>query len=270
MQSTVNLFKALPVENKKTKVNNVLMAETIRRGFIFSPEVVANYSEEELTRIAVGLTPEEINSSFHKSWDKVRDASDEQLFIEQITHYITTYGFEAVGVYKESSIYIPNEKLEIPSLKEGLKLVVINGLTKKELKEKLLNLLSGIALKEDTMRDVVEVAIFVEFDEKDIEKIQNKEAKVMMYDYLGKVPSDPIEFLRYVIFKTIGKSLLIKSPGVIAQIKEAEHLGVVRLFQEYDLDKLSSIFYRYKPLFLAFRSQKKLKQIITKVTRLAI
>lgn len=278
MKSTIKLFKAVPITVKKTKkASKELLEKTIRQGFIFSPEVVYNYSncDELIKLIEVGITPEELNSSFHKSWKKVKEASMEQLVAEQMVHYITTYGFKSLGIYDENSVYIPNEKLEIPEVKEDIKLTVIKGYTKKELKEKLLKLLdSGIALKEDTIDDVVDVALFVKLDEKEIGAIKNKEVRVIMYDYLGLIPVNNVEFLRFVVYKQIGKTLLIKSPELIEELKEHNYMSIVRLFHEYEkqhgLNKLAEIFYRFKPIFLAFRKNTEMKRIVNRIRRLAV
>lgn len=75
MKSTINLFRALPIEHDGTaECSDVVLRETLRRGFIFSPEVVYNYSERELLQFIdeISLTPEQINSSFHKSWKRWR------------------------------------------------------------------------------------------------------------------------------------------------------------------------------------------------------
>ncbi|MEK6881722.1 MAG: hypothetical protein AABY22_19040, partial [Nanoarchaeota archaeon] len=226
MKSTIRLFRALPVKEKglvpelSTKKSNELLEKTIRRGFIFSPEVIANYSNyDDLIRLIekeVGLTPEQLNASFHKSWEKIKTASIEQLVIEQIIHYFTTYGFESLGIYNKDSVYIPNEELNIPQLEEGINLVIIKGYTKEELKEKLLTLLqSGIALSEDTIKDVMDVAVFTEFNEQDVSTVRNKEVKAQLYEYLDLVPSNPTEFLRYAIYKTINKTLIIKNKEII-------------------------------------------------------
>ena len=123
MISTLKLFRALPIKSKqKAEIGKSLLEKTIQRGFIFSPEVMYNYSEKELIQLTndigkeIGLTPEQMNSSFHKSWKKIKEANIEQLVIEQIIHYITTYGFEKLGIYSHDSVYIPNEELKIPSI----------------------------------------------------------------------------------------------------------------------------------------------------------
>lgn len=277
MKSTIRLFKALPIKFKKDKeASETLLNHAIKKGFIFSPEVVANYSEQELLKYIedIGLTPEQMNSSFHKSWEKVRTADIEQLVMEQLVHYFTTYGFEALGIYSEDSVYIPNEKLEIPEVLD-LNLTIIKGYTHDELKEKLLKLLTmGVALKEDTIKDVLDVALFVRLSEDEIESVRNKEVKIALYDYLGLIPSIPTEFLRFCVYKSTDKTLLIKSPEAITEIKGTQNIDVIRLFEKYEakygLDKLAETFYRFKPLYLAFRTNKRLKVIINKIRRLAV
>jgi len=275
------LFKAVPITSKrKKKAGDSLLKKTIEKGFIFAPEVVYNYSERELLELIkkiekeVGLSGKQMNSSFHKSWTKVRDSSMFQLLIEQIFHYITTYGYEALGIYDKDSVYIPNEKLEIPDLEGGITLTIIKGYKKTELKQKLLELLNqGLALGEDTVKDVVDVSLFVDMNEREIELVRNKETKAILYDYLGKFPESPIEFLRFLVYKSTKKTLLIKDKATIEKIKSEQNIDVLRLFREYrskhGLGKLAQIFFRFKPLFLAFRTNSGLKPIINRIRKLA-
>jgi len=274
MKSIIRLFKAVPIKYKKEKKSSeYIFKESMYRGFVFTPEVIFNYSEKDLMDLIkiveneVGLNPKQMNSSFHKSWSKVRDSSLFQLVIEQIIHYWTTYGFERLGIYNKDSVYIPNEDLNIPELEEGITLTVIKGYTKEELKEKLLSLLSrGIALKEDTVKDVIDVSLFLDLNEEEIESIKNKETKIALYDYLGKFPENPIEFLRFIIYKSIKQTLLIKDKETIKKIKENQNVDVLRLFRsyrdKYGLENLAQIFFRFKPLFLAFRTNSGLKPVI--------
>ena len=148
MRSFLNLFKALPIEKiGKKDPSNELLKKTIKMGFIFSSEVIFNYSEKDLNSIIIeiekiiGLDPTKLNSTFHKSWGRVKDSPMEILVIEQILHYITTYGFERLGIYNENTIYIPTEELKIPRLNiDMIPLVVIKGYTKEEFKEKVFKL----------------------------------------------------------------------------------------------------------------------------------
>lgn len=308
MKATIKLFKALPIKTRQKKLpTKELLEKTIKRGFIFSPEVIYNYSNyDELIKLVeevFGITSEKVNASFHKSWKKVKEADIEQLIVEQIAHYLTTYGkkdtagymfqkmhlenwkvdnlgkkvisLEDLDVEKitdKDYIYIPKEALDIPEIEiDEIKLVVIRGYTKPELKVKLLKLLnSGVALKEETINDVVDVALFVDIDEKDIEVVKNKEVRVILYNYLDLVPENPVEFLRYAVYLATDETLLIKSKELIAKIKEGKNIKIVKLFKNYDLKRLAEIFLRFKPIFLAFRTNAELKRIINKIRKLAV
>lgn len=80
MKSTIRLFKAVLVESKTGKTNEQIHRKTLSEGFFFAPEVIGNYSDSELenlfeiTKKEIGLNVKQANSSFHKSWQKVRDA----------------------------------------------------------------------------------------------------------------------------------------------------------------------------------------------------
>lgn len=296
MKSLLRLFKAVEIKSKRRKqTSKSLLKQTLKYGFIFSPEVIFNYTEadlHDLTKIItkeIGLTPEQLNSSFHKSWQKIKEADIEQLVVEQLAHYLTTYGKESPKDYliekevqfgvphlaekiielgdfrsdkinEKDYVYFPKEILDIPEIDiEGINIVVIKGYTIAEIKEKLLDLLgSGIALKEDTVKDVVDVFKFMEIKLDNVDIIKNKEVKIALCDHLKLFPEDPIEFLRFVIFIITNNTLLIKNKGSIEKIKETQKgKEVVKLFRDYEkrygLEKLSSIFYRFRPIFLAFR-----------------
>lgn len=281
MLSTIRLFKALPVKEKITAINSDfknVMQRTVSSGFIVDPSVVAEYNIDttlDLINKVYGRDSRELNQTFHKSFAKVRDASLEQLYFEQIIHYMTTYGAEEIGVFSHDSVYIPTEKLEAPELEDGVRLVIIRGLTKQEIKSELLKLLkTGVALSESTVKDVLDVVAYVGFTEADVDNVANKEVKSALYDYLGIVPSGPVEFLRYAVYRSTGKTLLIKNRTTVNAIKESTTISVTRLFDLYEerngLAPLASIFYRYKPLFLAFRTNTKLKKTINKIRRLAV
>jgi hypothetical protein len=281
MQSTIRLFKALPIEAKtgrKKKVSKALLEKTIRHGFVFSQEVVNSYSADALDKIVskIGLSPEQINSSFHKSWKKVKDADIQILIIEQIVHYITTYGFEGLRIYDKSTVFVPEEALTIPEIDtKQMPLAVINGYTKIELKQKILQMLdSGMALQDTTKNDVIEVALYVGISEVEVENIKNKEARVALFDYFNMVPENPTEFLRYLVYKTTNKTLLIKNKSMIADIKSKDNLCALKLLTKYEkqfgLGRLAEIFYRFKPIFLAFRTNRNLKTIINRIRKLAV
>lgn len=280
MKSTIRLFRALPIENKnKRNASKKILNETIKRGFIFSPEVVNSYTDIQLMDIIqeiekyVGLTAEQMNSSFHKSWDKVENAPMIQLVMEQYVHYITTYGFKQLGIYNENSVYIPDEVLELPKSNKQMVLTVIKGYTESELKTKLLSLLqSGVALGEDTIEDCTDLFRYLKLTEAELSLIKNKEILIKLYDIFNIIPANAEEFLRYMVYKTTGKTLLIKNEMTHKVIKSS-HVNVLIYFEkyisEYGLEKLSAIFYRYKLLFLSFKSNNNMNHIINRIRKLA-
>lgn len=276
--STLKLFKAVPTHTQKKKNPSKSIGElTINHGFIFSPQVAANYTDKELRSLIdtiskeIGLTPEQMNSTFHKSWKKVRDAPYFQLLVEQAFHYMTTYGYERMGVYDEGTVFIPHERFDVPELKDGIKLVIIKGYTKSQLKEKLLKILnSGIALK--SIDEVVDIANYCGLSEEEVLSLNNKEVRIRLYHELELIPDDPLELLRLALFETTAKTLLINNKGTTKLIEESDH-DVSVLFEEFDENvgykRLAEIFQRFKPLFIAFKHNEKMIPIINKISHLS-
>lgn len=282
MTASIRLFKGVLVKNKKKATPSLdLFVRTIQYGVVLAPEVLANYTGADLDRLVqvvikeVGMSALQMNSTFHKSWQKVQDASLEQLIVEQLWHYVTTYGFRALGIHDQGLIYIPDEVLDIPGLKiDRLPLIVIKGYTKDEFKEKLIQLLaSGVALSEETVHDVVDLVTYLEIAEPELALIKNKEVRTALYDKLGLVPAAATEFLRLLLYKSTGNTLLIQNQQTIKLIKSKDNRDIVNTISKYEqrhgLRKLAEIFYRFRLLFLAFRTNPELKKSINKIRRLA-
>lgn len=284
MKSALNLFKAVPIKGgitpDKTRFETV-NAQFVKSGFVFAPEVLAEYKGEDLKTLVnqvnelYGKDGADLNKSFHKSFAKVRDASMEQLWYEQALHYLTTYGFEQMGFFSHDTVFIPHEDLDIPLITEGFKLTVIRGLSEDELKAELLAFLSsGIALKEATIKDVLEVATVVGVTEAESQEVKNKEVRIALYDYFGYVPSNNLEFLRYMVYKITGMTQIVKSKATIETIKDKfalTHEGMlVKYVDTYGEEELAKLFYRYKPVFLAFRKTTKAKKVVNAIRRSAV
>ncbi len=281
MESLIRLFNAVPVKStSKGKLNKAVMAETNKCGFIFSERVFGNYSESELVRLVervndeIGISAKQMNSAFHKSWKKVATATDEQLVVEQIIHYFTTYGLESLGLYDKDNVYIPDEVLKLPKTNpDKLRLIVINGYTKDEIKEKLMTLLkTGIAMKESTIKDVVDVAMYVKLSKSDIHEVRNKEVKVAMYEFLDMIPDNAIEFIRYLVYRTTDKTLLIKNKQTYNAIKDEKNSKTISILlrkyeMEYGLKPLAEVFNRFKPLFMACRTSSASKSIVNEISK---
>lgn len=209
------------------------------------------------------LSGEELNKTFHKSWEKIKNSSNLELKIHQIIHYISTYGSNF-----ESDIYIPNETLEIPDVK--LVVSVVSSLTKDELVAKCLDLLqSGLALKEETLNDIFFILEELSYEFTGKEKIKNKEAIILIADKYNIFSSKAEELLRYVIYKMTESTLLIKNRETINAIQESEK-DVSKALESINEVKLAEIFNRFKVLFLAIKkAHKNNVSIINKISKLS-
>jgi hypothetical protein len=90
-----------------------------------------------------------------------------------------------------------------------------------------------------------------------------------LYDFYGLAHVNPEEYLRYVIFKVTGETLVIKNKALIAKIK-AGNYQVLDALLEVAPKNLASIFLRYKPLFLAMKSLSKNKTFFNSLRRQSV
>ena len=123
MKSIIRLFKAVPIKSRRKKnPSKDIMNRTLKKGYILSPEVMFNYPDVyhilDLVEEELFVDSTQINSSLHKSWNKVKNSPLEFLLFEQLFHYITTYGYQAMDIYNDDTVFIPNERLDIPEIDE--------------------------------------------------------------------------------------------------------------------------------------------------------
>lgn len=288
VKALLRLFKGYEVDEtfevNDDEAKNKLLELGLMNGILFedltyaiSPTILISCFD------MYGVKAEEWNNTFHKSFQTVLDSPIQVLVAQQLIHYFTTYGLESMGLYNKDLVYIPAEKLEIPDFEGKVKLAVIHPLTKQEIGNKLVVLLSsGIALSPQTLADV---KILIEYIDKcDIEKIKNREIKNILYDMYDIVPSNNMEFFRYLIYKTTGGTLLIKNKTMINKIKKCNKTYAYNLIKQYvktngSYKELAKIFLRYKDLFLAYKihdmdveylsNRKDMNKIINKVSKLA-
>lgn len=232
--------------------------EGLKYGILIPDTASENIIKEAIEQY--GKDGEKWNQTFHKDFEIVKNAPIEDLIMQQLIHYITTYGFESLGFYDSNLVYLPKEKLEIPELVvENIELVPIKPITAEELQEKLMILLtSGIALSEQSVKDIMVLSDYIDKDRFD--EIVNREIKVTLYDKYNIMPKNPDEFFRYLIFKTTGDTLKINNSQLINKIKNSDKEKALAMLESYitnnGLAKLSSIFLRNKNLFLAFKVKK--------------
>lgn len=266
-EATLRLFNAIQVRSKAPK-EIFPLKRTLRNGYILDPAVYPTAKLLDTIESIIGISGEKANATFHKSWAVVRDTPMEVLVCQQILHYITTYGFEELGFYHKDTIYIPHEPLNLPAIQKDIPLIVIRGMTAQEILDKIIDLGSGIALMQETLDDIMTIVEANNYDSDFIDKIANRELKALLYDFYSLVPSDPVEFLRHLISKLTDESLLIKNDYLLGKIKEKNGKFLDTLLVDAP-DDLASIFFRFKPLFLAMKSISRNKTFFNRLRKKA-
>ena len=254
-ESIMYLYKSYLTEEKNEKFTP--NKESLKKGIIIN-----NDCSKSIISLAIntwGIDNYLLNQTFHKSLNTVVKTPIEKLYIQQLIHYITTYGFEELDIYSKDTVYIPKEKLKVPGLKENIKLINITPITKEELKCKLWKLLtSNIALSKKTIECIINLAEYLDITKENINKVNNKEVKTALYDKLNIIPENNIEFFRYLIYKQTERTLLIKDKETMYSLKKSNKEEALKLLNkykdQYSLIPLSEIFNRFKKLFMALKT----------------
>ena len=294
MKSLLKVFKSLPEGSLLTRIYSneeleSLDKRTLKFGFIIDFNAKINIPREYLEEIIsyikdnYGYDLLELNRGFFSNFNYPKEYSREDVFINQILHYITTYGFESLlGKYNEDCVYIPERELFLSDSQDSVKIHVIKSISKEEIKLRVKGLLnSGVALSSDTLLNLINIIEYLNLDI-DIDSVKNKEVKVYLYESLNLLPSNPEEFLRYLLYKAREYSINKKS---FLLIKDSESINALKSFAKYSSDKckelidsyieqnslipLAKVFFRFKPLFLALKSNKELISLVNKLRKLA-
>ena len=315
IKATLNLFKAVPdLSNEKFSAYTLNNEKNLARGFFVTETAfkvcpaVAAASILKFIDEKYGYNILELNQGFYKSFRTVTKLSPQEILANKLLHYMSTYGFERLGIFNRALVYIPNDALELPADAKPVKITVIDAIDNAEIEERLNTLLqSSAALSEETLDDIVTIVNFLGI-ELNVDDIPNKEFAIRLCEILNILPKDPAKFLRYMIYVTTGATLLIKSGATAYQIRRAKKKSEVvdefdnvcvnkedlkSLIKEFNLksrrekvspfddyfsryiarnglEKLASTFHRFKPLWLAFKPHSNyLRQTVNKMRKLA-
>ena len=210
------------------------------------------------------------SNTFHKSLEKVAETPMEELIAEQLTHYFSTYGLESFGL--KAIPYIPPEALNLnldaSVNKRGFTVIkVVDELTAIQYIDNYFK--TTLAPNKMFVEDAIKLLRYTTLDP---EEIASFELKCAQYNRLGLVPDDGATFLRFLIYETTRSTMLIKNCEMINRIK-GEVMNFPDLYKYFDsanLAKLAEVFYRFKPLFLAFKAYPYCASYINKIRRLAV
>jgi hypothetical protein len=268
--ATIRLFNAVQIfGDQKYDIAPDVLQRGIRNGYILDSRIKTDGFLLDTIEKIVGISGEKANAAFHKSWAVIKNTNVEVLVLQQIAHYATTYGYTNLGIYNKNTVYIPSEVLGLPVLEDDLPLVVIKGMTSDELLQRILDLGSGVALSPQSLADIVTIIKSNEYEPEFLDKILNRELRTLLFDLYEMVPSEPVEYLRFLVQKMTGETLLIKNAALIAKIKESDYQLLDSLLVKAPAN-LASIFYRFKPLFLAMKSVSHNKSFFNKLRKNAV
>ena len=259
----IKAFGVCTQESKQLNNRDYVFNEALKRGFIISPELinedVVRFIESEIV---------DYNSTFYKSWEQMKSKSRLEQFIDQILHYMTTYGTN----FQSEFVYTCNDgdRSDVPDIKVYK---VIEVATIEQVVERCIGMLtSGIAMSNDMVSSCVDymVAHNNRIPEGfDVSDIQNREAMIQLCDRLGIHPRSGLEMVRWMVYKVTGNALLIKDRKTIETIKQNTGTINFGVFDERDMIELSKVFFRFKPIFLAFKNSSWNRKAINDIRRLA-
>lgn len=242
-----------------------LNTDAVKKGYIVHPDACTKSVKKFIDELNV-----DYNSTFYKTFEDVLSKSRFELFIDQVCHYASTYG---TGFQGEA--WVPNNEYKDTQVFVFDKYKVITAVSVEEMCNKCLNLMySGIAMKQETIDACVDFVYTAVVKKKfnkesiDIDKIQNREALVVMCSKFGMYPSNAISLFRYIVYAATNETLLIKNRTLIEKIKNSCNAFNFRYLTDREIVALSTIFFRYKPLFLAFKCTMN-SPVINKIRRLA-
>ena len=250
----VKLFN-ISIEDSRNEVDYVTLNNSAMQvGYIVHPNACNLATQEFIYSISGN-----VNSTFYQNWEDVTSKTRFELFIDQLLHYVTTYGTDFAC---EGNGYVPNATPVGPvyiSLFKDYK--VIMPCTEEDVYNRCMDMLtSGIAMKQATIETVVDYVVeyvtvndLLTTGEFDIDDIANREAVTLLCDELGIAPNKKFDLFRYIMYKTTGSTLIIKNKPTINAIIRSNTQFDLNTLSDKQLIGLASIFYRFKPLFLAFK-----------------
>lgn len=281
----IKLFKMAPTHNL-TEHFFAKATDAIDYGLVFLTEDgdICRDIPGSIFQYAVdfyGVDSRRLNNTFYKSFGTVVQATPSELIFDQLLHYFSTYGLEAScnKVYNlETSdikvpLYVPYQALDLPetdvSKNQKITIIQLASVTRciERLNEYLKNLVTPSRELVNYIKTVLPLATLED------EEIKSFEIQVIRYQMNNTIPTNPVSLLRYLVYVTTGETLIIKNKYMRERIKgSALSSGntAYEILSQANKEDLASIFLRYKPIFLAFKSHNKCAPIINHIRRLAV
>lgn len=259
--SCLRLFNVVPAAfgekyHLDTQLGIVIAPSAIK----YKNDIISFYDENK-------TTSDKLNKTFYQDWQTLFSKSYYERVVDQICHYFTTYGFEALGIYDPEYVYVPNEGAT--NVPKDLRLFVVKGVAPQELIKSCLDMLAaGIALKQETIEDILSVLAMLDYKFTGNEKIANKEARIIIADLTGVLPVNPDDLFRYFIYKATNESLVIKNEKMKSAIVNSGYR--LPFIDEARMEALATSFNRNKPLWVSFKfAHKNNRKTVNRISKLS-
>ena len=267
IRSLIEMFNVCPNTNGLS--NNPVLARTVMMNGLIKGYLIHPYCANEYTSEFLASVDMKYNSTFYKTWSDVENKSRIELLIDQLIHYMSTYGTCFMG-----NAYVPHVYEGEP---EWTTYKVISPITYTDLFDKCYDMLcSGIALKSETVKNLTEYIIeWCEYTGEpshypNLDNIKNREAMVILSDRLGILPRDGQKLFAFLVYKATGATMIIKNRAMRNLIRynlsKIDELFLT--MNDSQLIALAGVYNRYKELFLAMKNQFT-RTTINKIARLS-
>ena len=240
----LNLFNKALLEEKV--YDEYYINELLKVGVICS-----RYSDFEVIYQYIKEKKFNPNATFYKTIEDVASKTRLELLIDQLIHYSSTYGTD----FRAKPVIVNDTPIDISQT------IFIDTIPEEEAVDRCQNMLySGIALSQETIENIL---IILE-NKFEVNRIKNKEALCIICVKNEIYPSNAEDIVRVLIYKATAKTLLIKDRETLKRISESSTVIPIEL-----ADKLSEVFYRFKDIFISFKSNPLNKRIVNRIRKLA-
>lgn len=262
--ATIQLFNAVVINDQNKSISEnafYFSVKALNYNLNIHPIIFENlenphaFYEEVIDEF--GVKAKAINSTFFSNFEAVQNTPDDLRAFMQMLHYACTY-----GGWNIHDPYTPNQlsETELEQAKATFEHCrKIDAITSEELHQTMQQTLyTSFALDKGRL-DSLECVVKAYNIKLIPEKIQNKEFACMYSEITNILPKQPEAMLRYLIYLTTNQTLLIKNEDLINRIYNCYYISQCfdafkTYIEEYDGEKqFAKIFYRFKPLFLAFK-----------------
>ena len=216
-----------------------------------------------------GLNNSKWSNSFHKSWDKVSEASMLELVEEQIVHYFSTYGLESIGLVAMPAIPIEDILTNPDTMPSFKSFTVFNIVSEENAREIADKTLCGTV--NPNRRNMPYYEFLIPFVE-DGEFLKSFELMCMWCKRNNTAPKQAKDWIRYALYTATGSTLVVNNVRTMKALRLQARYGgkdIKSLFEAADLVALSEEFNRHKKIFLGLKKFPGCASYVNKIAKLS-